>query len=449
MSHDLSQLSDAQAEAGVIATLFYHPEFILHSDYLKAGYFYNVENGCLYWAISELYKSGIDTIDAMNMSTMLNSNRGVKRTMERFNLQNLQEFIALAGNAARGTLEEYKLVANRVVELAFRRDLNKVTQKIQGDCFDSNVSLKQLNVSVNEDISKLTERYLISQEIVTFGDKADALWEEAKKRRTANGYVGIPTIIPALNDYVTYEKGEMFLLSARMKKGKSSYFLNTAIDMMKQNIPVCYIDTEMSSRSVLLRMLANITALDANKVRNGNYGPEEEQLINRALAWIKTKPFYHFYLPSPSMDEVYSILKILKYKANLQMCIYDYLKCDIGDGALTSNKLGEMTSFLKNECAGALDLAMVAGVQLSRDNRVAFSDKIDQYVSTRVMWEEKTPEERAQFGEKCGNYKVWVALNRNGPSHEEGEEWIDVQFDKSKMRIKQAEQHAGTNTPFD
>ena len=51
MSDELNVLCDTQAEAGVIATLVHHPEFILQSDYLKAGYFYHKENGCIYWAI--------------------------------------------------------------------------------------------------------------------------------------------------------------------------------------------------------------------------------------------------------------------------------------------------------------------------------------------------------------------------------------------------------------
>ena len=93
---DISSITDTQAEAGVIATLVYHPDFILHSDYLKPGYFYNVENGCIYWAISELYKVGIETIDALNISNMLNSNRAVKRKVEEFNLNDMQQFINMA-----------------------------------------------------------------------------------------------------------------------------------------------------------------------------------------------------------------------------------------------------------------------------------------------------------------------------------------------------------------
>ena len=39
----------------------------------------SVENGCIYWAIQELYKNGIETIDALNITNMLNSNNAVKK----------------------------------------------------------------------------------------------------------------------------------------------------------------------------------------------------------------------------------------------------------------------------------------------------------------------------------------------------------------------------------
>ena len=43
---DISELSDIQSESGVIGTLIFHPDYILHSDtFLRAGHFFNVENG--------------------------------------------------------------------------------------------------------------------------------------------------------------------------------------------------------------------------------------------------------------------------------------------------------------------------------------------------------------------------------------------------------------------
>ena len=83
MAFDISLISDNQAEASVIATLVYHPDFILHTDYLKPSYFYNVENGCIYWAIQELYKNGVDVIDAINITNMFNSNTAVKKKQKK------------------------------------------------------------------------------------------------------------------------------------------------------------------------------------------------------------------------------------------------------------------------------------------------------------------------------------------------------------------------------
>lgn len=110
MNSELEKLSDTQAEAGIIATLVYHPDFILHSDVLKAGYFYHKDNGCLYWAIDELIKAGVDNIDAFNISNMLQSNNAVKKTLESVNMPDMDEFIELCSDAARHTIAEYQLL---------------------------------------------------------------------------------------------------------------------------------------------------------------------------------------------------------------------------------------------------------------------------------------------------------------------------------------------------
>ena len=110
--------------------LIYHPEFILHTDYLKPNYFYGKENGCIYWSIQELYKDGITNIDAYNLSNKLQSNPGVSKTMEKYNMPSVQEFIELYKGVARNTLEEYELLAQNIVTLAFKRDMIKTFNKI-------------------------------------------------------------------------------------------------------------------------------------------------------------------------------------------------------------------------------------------------------------------------------------------------------------------------------
>lgn len=178
LKKDTSLISDNQAEAGVIATLVHHPEFILHTDYLKPSYFYKVENGCIYWAISELYKNGVDNIDAMNITNMLNSNRAVKKQIESHNLTNMQEFIDMSQYACRDTLDEYKLLVKNVVTMSFKRDLNRVANEIQSMCFNEKADLSQVNQTVNKKINHLTEQYVTTNEVEVFGAKVDDLWKE-------------------------------------------------------------------------------------------------------------------------------------------------------------------------------------------------------------------------------------------------------------------------------
>lgn len=444
----ISDLSDNQAEAGVIATLVYHPEFILHTDYLKPSYFYRVENGCIYWAINELYKSGVETIDALNITNMLNSDQAVKRKMSECNLTDMHEFIEMSRYACRHSLEEYKLLVGNVVTMAFKRDLLKVSTEVQDSCFNSNADLARLNTLVNDKYTRLTEQYLVSSEIETFGAKVDSLWQEICDRRTDNGLYGIPSKYSILNDYFTYEPGELVLLKARMKQGKSAFFMNEAIHKIKNGVPTLFYDTEMKDRLFFERMLAHLTGIEIRRIKRGDYSYDEDQKLAKTMEWIKAQPFVHIYAPRTSDEEIYATHKILKYKIGLEFSIYDYIKSNIQSSSENSNVLGQKCDFLKNEIAGSLDIAMLAGAQLNRANDVADSDKIERYVSTTLWWRNKDNETIEKDGFKCGNYALTVDLNRNGAAMDE-EEYIDFKFDGSIMRIEEAEQHKAQDTPFD
>lgn len=444
----ISDLSDNQAEAGVIATLVYHPEFILHTDYLKPSYFYRVENGCIYWAINELYKSGVETIDALNITNMLNSDQAVKRKMNECNLTDMHEFIEMSRYACRHSLEEYKLLVGNVVTMAFKRDLLKVSTEVQDSCFNSNADLAKLNTLVNDKYTRLTEQYLVSSEIETFGAKVDSLWQEICDRRTDNGLYGIPSKYSILNDYFTYEPGELVLLKARMKQGKSAFFMNEAIHKIKNGVPTLFYDTEMKDRLFFERMLAHLTGIEIRRIKRGDYSYDEDQKLAKTMEWIKAQPFVHIYAPRTSDEEIYATHKILKYKIGLEFSIYDYIKSNIQSSSENSNVLGQKCDFLKNEIAGSLDIAMLAGAQLNRANDVADSDKIERYVSTTLWWRNKDNDTIERDGFKCGNYALTVDLNRNGAAMDE-EEYIDFKFDGSIMRIEEAEQHEVQDTPFD
>ena len=440
---NINELSDIQSESGVIGTLIYHPEFILHTDYLKPGYFYGVENGCVYWAIQDLYKEGITNIDAYNISNKLQSHRGVRKTIEKYNLPAVQEFMELYKETARHTIEEYQMLAQNIVTLAFKRDLVKSLNKLSAECFKTDYSLDKLNNIVYDELDDLTQKYITITEVHTLGDEIDNIWDEIVSRRTENGMYGIPSKYSTFGDYFTYENGELVVIQAKYKQGKSVLLMNEVVHKLKNGVPTLVVDSEMPTRLYTERLLSHLTGIDLKRIKNGKYSEEEAETIKEWIKWLKQQPFVHMYNPQMSHEKLYSLCKMLKHKIGLTFVVYDYLKSNETSTGDNYNVLGAKCDFLKNNIAGELDLAVLAACQLNRNGEVADSIKINRYLSVGIKWEYKTQEMIAKDGLKCGNAYAKIYVNRLGRQMQEDdeEEYIDFIFDGDKMTIVEAEQH--------
>jgi len=451
LSKDISLISDNQAEAGVIATVIAHPEFALNITYLKPGYFYNVENGCIYWSILELQKNGVDNIDAFNITSMLNSNKAVKAKIGEYGILNdFQKFIDMSQYTARNTIEEYKILVDIVVSLAFKRELNKVAIEIQNECFRNDSTLDSLNKDINDKINGLTSKFILGTNSELLGDRVDRLWDDICSKRNDDGTYGMPSIIPLFNEYFTYAKGELILLKARMKKGKSLFFMNEAIHKaIHNNIPTLYIDTEMSDEQFLKRTLCNLTGIEVRRIEAGRYNEEEAKMIEDAKTKIKNAPLVHEYIPEKfNPTKIEALCQNWKNKMNLQFVVYDYMKY-MGEGSASevSNLLGGICDFLKNTIAGKMDTAVLAGAQLNRSDEVASSDAIERHCSTSIMWREKTADEIQTDSLRGGNFCAAINLNRNGRQHGD-DEYISIVLDGDHMRVSQAKFQGNKIDPF-
>lgn len=440
---NINELSDIQSESGVIGTLIYHPEYILHTDYLKPGYFYGVENGCIYWAIQELYKEGITNIDAYNISNKLQSHHGVQKTIEKYNLPAVQEFMDLYKETARHTIEEYKMLAQNIVTLAFKRDLVKSLNKLSSECFNVDYGLDKLSNIVYDELDGLTQKYITTTEIHTLGEEIDSIWDEIVSRRTENGMYGIPSKFNTFNEYFTYENGELVVIQAKYKQGKSVFLMNEVVHKLKNGVPTLVVDSEMPTRLYTERLIAHLSGVDLKRIKNGKYSDEEAANIKKWIEWLKKQPFIHIYEPNMSDEKLYSLCKMLKHKIGLTFVVYDYLKSNETSTGDNYNVLGAKCDFLKNNIAGELDLAVLAACQLNRNGEVADSIKINRYLSVGIKWEYKTQEMIAKDGLKCGNAFAKIYVNRLGRQMQEDdeEEYIDFIFDGDKMTIIEAEQH--------
>lgn len=440
---NISELSDIQSESGVIGTLIYHPEYVLHTDYLKPGYFYGVENGCCYWAIQELYKDGITNIDAYNVSNKLQSHPGVSKTIEKYNLPSVQEFMELYKETARHTIEEYKMLAENIVTLAFKRDLVKVLNQLSSNCYRKEYDLDKLSNNVYDELDKLTQKYVATTEINILGADIDEIWQEIVDRRTEDGTYGIPSKYPMFNEYFTYEPGELVVIQAKYKRGKSVLLMNEVVHKLKNGVPTLVVDTEMQTRLYTERLISHLTGIELKRIKSGRYSEEEGQKIKDNIEWLKAQPFVHLYDPQITNEKLYTICKMLKYKMGLAFVAFDYIKSNETSTSDNYNILGAKCDFLKNQIAGELNLSVLTACQLNRAGEVADSDKINRYLSVAIKWDYKTTEMIAKDGMNCGNSYAKIYVNRLGEQMQEDDEeaYIDFVFSGDKMRIIEAEQH--------
>lgn len=446
MSNSFENLKDVAAETAVISTLLNHPDFILHTDWLKSSHFSQKENGAIYWAINELYKKGITNIDELNLNNQLSSNKAVSKLMASHNLTDISKYIELATYAARDTLEEYVEVCNTVVSYAYKRTLYKKSAEMQRLCF-SNGNVEETDNKVHRILSDLTEEYLVASELKTIGEEADDLLQQIVDKQTEEGY-GLPSKFEIYHPFFVYEPGELIVVASRMKSGKSTMLLNEAIHKARQGIPTLVIDTELNDAMWYIRCLAHLSQVKVRRIKEGKWSTDEANRITKANEYLKTLPIVHKYMPIPDISKVYAMCKILKYKMGLQFVCYDYIKGNDTDAFALSNRLGQVTDFLKNEIAGELGLCVLAACQLNKQNEISSSDKIAMYASTIVMWRYKTPSEIADDGGlEYGNIYTRIYLNRNG-AMQDVDEWMNLNFIGDTQTISICKQNEKSNNPF-
>lgn len=431
-------------EAGIIATLFSHPDYSFYSEDLLPNHFTNVENRYIYQALCSLARKDVTQIDPYIVMQELETNEATSRIACEITPEQLYTIIDNKDALVRNTVEGYQLLSKAVKDAAFRRDTFQQLKECQQLCLrgtDGNIEQKIYHL-----LDDVMMEFSTNSDAPQYKDVVDKYWDEIKGRQGV-GSAGYPFKFPALNDYVTIEKSELFIFGAEQKQGKSMMLLNCAVDLLKQDCAVLYLDSELNTRLFTARMLAHLSGIEYRRITTGSYAPEEEQKINDAIAWIKTKKFTHVYIPMFDPQSIYATVKKVKHTQGLDVLIVDYFKGKgEGDAFDSYQELGRFVDMVKNQICGEMNIAGIGAAQATATGKLADSAKIARNASTIAMITDKTQEEIEADGVECGNKKLRVTFNRNGAQMADGE-YIDLRFDGNHISYEQAKQHI-PQSPF-
>ena len=322
------EISSIDSEAGVIATLIHHPEFSFYSEFLLPNHFSDTGNRCVYAAITGLARQGITNIDPYNIVEYLNASEATRKIASDITVERLQELMEMSDVLARHTVDEYKLCVSGVMDSAMRRNTVRQLKKCEELCYDR--SVQNLEQKIYDAIDGVVSEFSLSSDAPSYLSTIDERWEEIKERQ-GDGYAGIPFKFPALNQYCTMEKGELVIFAAEAKQGKSMLLLNIAVDLLKRDQAVLYLDSELNDRLFTKRILSHLSGVEYHSLSAGTYGPGEEDRIEAAKEWLKTKRFEHMYIPYFDQQSIYTTVKKIYHTMGIDVLIVDYFKSS-GEG---------------------------------------------------------------------------------------------------------------------
>jgi replicative DNA helicase len=443
---------DTDAEAGVVCSIINKPEFINMAEFLKASHFYNQELASVYWAVTELIKEGVTEIDSFNIGIKCNSNKGVKAIVDKYGGDKfIKELVENADVVARTTNEDFQLVARRVSELGFRREVYRKLKSYEGEIIDESKELMVVHNQIITGIDTAAEEYLSNQKQVLYRDKIDDILAqvEAKRLKGADGIYGYPWC----NDLITkavggQSAGELYLVAGRRKHGKSVLMLNEAIHKAKMGLKVFMSSSELSDEKDTLRMLAILSGIPIDAIKIGNIGDYDEGKYRDALHFMKHADFHREYDSMWTPDKIIMRAKTTKHRlGGLDYVVHDYIKeTKTFSSSEKANVLGAYTDALKNRLAGDMEIPVLSGVQLGRAMQIADADSIERYATLALQWKLKTREEVTEDGSESGNVKVSVLFARDGHTLKDDEDWIDLFLEQgayANLRIHSAhKQHS-------
>lgn len=348
-----------------------------------------------------------------------------------------------------------ELYVEHIMQSALRREIYQRADMVRARVLeDEDTPLIELAQQIENEFREVGNAFNKSSIAYKMGDTLGARLSERAKN---------PTPIPGIRTgFEKFDKatnglggGELTVIGARSKVGKSALLGNFARKIgIEDGLPLLYIDTEMSEYAQEERLLAALSGVPANEIKNGMFardtveGKAKDKLkaLKEAQALMKKGNVYHIYMPFFTPESVASIIQQFKVRHDIRIVFFDYIKMPSSDSKNATNEyqlLGFLTSALK-DVAGQLDIPIVAGVQLNRgavnaeeidESMVAGSDRILMLADRLCFLRNKSEKEYVdEGGIQGGNQKLKIKVQRSGESDVDD---INIYFNRPIIKMSE------------
>lgn len=397
------KMVDVRQENAVLACLLTSPELIYDVE-LRHMDFHNAVTRdifCILEHIKNKCESSGATLDFSPLSVDTTAKTlGAKITAE--DIKTLRDATSQDGYVDLNSFVSY---VSNLKETGIRVALNVAAEEITKLANDRSKQIEDvLGKSENLVISIEDDAYHCQEpKQIEFGGDED--FEECINRPKSGGEVGLRIGFKEFDEKVGgLTPNSLTVIGARAKTGKSLVGLNAAANIYKiygPEIPVLYIDTEMSTAQQRHRLWSIMSGVNERKILQGQLTPYQRERVEAARVEIRKMPLYHTYLPNFTPESLARLARKYRNMRGIELLIFDYIKLP-EDSDLANVKeyqtLGILTNTLKNKIAGRLGIPVLTFGQLNREGveqaqkgtaderSISASDRIIHYCSTFAIF---------------------------------------------------------------
>lgn len=441
-------IANVSAERAIISILLKNIDnlIICSSENLYSEHFAIEINQVLYSVICYLSEQGVKNFDSNTIySTIQDEN--AKKQLDEFGGRDYIDTLL------QSTIleENLKVYIKQVIDCSMKRFMYSLGKDMQLDA----IKIKDVSEMITTIQKKVLDISLSSvgdSEVKQLGtDAKDRLRARADNPRAIYGYM----IGWSKYDKITQgaSPNDLIVFVAPSKTGKSTLLTNMAKKLsIDGDLTGLYIDTEMLTEEQEDRLIAIVSEVPYEEIRNGMFaqdtpyglGSEKQERVYKAIDLIESKRLFHCYLPNFTVESTTALIRKYKIQEGIDYAIFDYIKLPSSDvkglnSAQEYQRLGYFTTCLK-DMAGICSIPIFTACQSNRadlDNTdpdasdIGGSYRILQLATKLMFLRNKTPRELEAEAYSSGNQVLHIKYQRNGS----GDEKINLQFDRPILRM--------------
>ncbi len=446
-----------EAEQGVLGCILLSPNDCVGEcvEKFKAGaeVFYDLRHQTVFETLLEMYDAR-EAIDIITLQQRLKDKQQLEQVGGVAYLASLPDMVPSAANLLyylEIVLEKYVL-----------RKMIQTCTEVVGRVYDHEGEVDTLLDEVERDILRISETRVEGKtdKIKDLVKKAISTIEDFHQRQgmltgVGTGFADLDKMTSGLHG------GEMIVVAARPSMGKTSLAMNIAEHVsIEEKLPVGVFSLEMTSDSLVLRMLCSRSRVNLRSVREGFLAERDFPKLTYAAGRLANAPLFIDDTSGMSILQLRAKARRMSQQYGIKLFVVDYLQLLHSTARRAENRQQEIADISNGikSLAKELNVPVIVLSQLNRelekdkDRKPRLSDlresgAIEQDADVVGLLYKPSREESDEGGgggeeQDAVPVNLLIAKQRNGPTGD-----VHLTFLKSYTRFESAAKVSDEDVP--